>query len=56
MPLFSTDREVSWNSQDGCELFIDAVHAASGSALTQYARYGDQKPRGRASRRPPKSR
>jgi CubicO group peptidase (beta-lactamase class C family) len=31
-----------WNSQDGCELFIDAVHAASGSPFIQFARYGNQ--------------
>ena len=31
-----------WNAQDGCELFIDAEHAGSGSFVVQYARYGNQ--------------
>lgn len=34
--------EVSWNTQDSCELFIDSVHAAGEPAITQYARYGDR--------------
>jgi CubicO group peptidase (beta-lactamase class C family) len=34
--------EVTWNAQDGCELFIDARHAVGGSLVTQYARYGNQ--------------
>ncbi len=34
--------DVSWNAQDGCELFIDAAHAGSGSPVIQYARYGDR--------------
>ncbi len=34
--------EVVWNAQDGCELFIDAAHAGSGSPIVQYARYGNQ--------------
>ena len=34
--------EVVWNNQDGCELFIDAAHAGSGSPIVQYARYGNQ--------------
>ena len=32
----------AWNAQDGCELFIDAAHAGSGSPVIQYARYGNQ--------------
>ena len=31
-----------WNAQDGCELFVDAIHGESGSFRTQYARYGNQ--------------
>ncbi|MHC5538555.1 serine hydrolase [Singulisphaera rosea] len=31
-----------WDAQDGCELFINAAHAGSGSAVVQYARYGNQ--------------
>jgi hypothetical protein len=31
-----------WDSQDGCEIFLNAAHAASGSPVVQYARYGDQ--------------
>jgi CubicO group peptidase (beta-lactamase class C family) len=34
--------EISWNTQDGCELFIDAAHAGNGSPVIQYARYGDR--------------
>jgi CubicO group peptidase (beta-lactamase class C family) len=34
--------EISWNTQDGCELFIDAAHAGSGTPVFQYARYGDR--------------
>ena len=34
--------EALWNTQDSCELFIDAVHAGSGSPVVQYARYGNQ--------------
>ena len=34
--------EAAWNAQDGCELFIDAAHAGSGSPVIQYARYGNQ--------------
>jgi CubicO group peptidase (beta-lactamase class C family) len=34
--------DISWNAQDGCELFLDAAHAASGSPVIQYARYGDR--------------
>ncbi len=34
--------EALWNGQDGCDLFIDAIHSGSGSPVTQYARYGNQ--------------
>jgi CubicO group peptidase (beta-lactamase class C family) len=34
--------EPAWNAQDGCELFIDAVHDAAGSPFVQFARYGNQ--------------
>jgi CubicO group peptidase (beta-lactamase class C family) len=34
--------EAQWNAQDGCDLFIDAVHTGSGSPVSQYARYGNQ--------------
>ena len=34
--------EPVWDAQDGCELFIDAAHAGSGSPVIQYARYGNQ--------------
>ncbi|WP_435010659.1 serine hydrolase [Tundrisphaera lichenicola] len=34
--------EAVWNTQDGCELFIDALHSVSGSSFQQYARYGGQ--------------
>jgi CubicO group peptidase (beta-lactamase class C family) len=33
---------MSWDAQDGCELYIDAAHAGSGSPVIQYARYGDR--------------
>jgi CubicO group peptidase (beta-lactamase class C family) len=32
----------TWNSQDGCELYIDAAHSKDGSPVVQYARYGDR--------------
>ncbi|WZP00792.1 serine hydrolase [Isosphaeraceae bacterium EP7] len=32
----------TWNSQDSCELFLDATHAATGPRLIQYARYGKE--------------
>ncbi len=31
-----------WDAQDGCELFVNAAHAGSGSPIVQYARYGNQ--------------
>ena len=31
----------TWNTQDGCELYIDAEHRKDGSPVAQYARYGD---------------
>jgi CubicO group peptidase (beta-lactamase class C family) len=34
--------EALWNTQDSCELFIDAAHAGNGSPVVQYARYGNQ--------------
>src|SRR5262249_29031205 len=29
-------KEASWNTQDGCDLFIDAAHHQSGSPVLQY--------------------
>ncbi len=29
-----------WDAQDGCEIFVNAAHAGSGSPVVQYARYG----------------
>ena len=35
--------EARWDTQDGCELFIDAAHAGGDSPIViQYARYGNQ--------------
>ena len=34
--------EPVWNAQDGCELFVDAVHAVEGSPFIQFARYGNK--------------
>lgn len=34
--------ETRWDGQDGCEVFLNARHEASGSPFTQYARYGNQ--------------
>jgi hypothetical protein len=34
--------ELSWNGQDGCDLFIDAIHDEQGAAVVQYARWGNQ--------------
>jgi CubicO group peptidase (beta-lactamase class C family) len=34
--------ELLWNAQDGCDLYIDAAHAGSGSPVMQYARWGNQ--------------
>ena len=31
-----------WDGQDGCEIFVNAAHAGSGSPVVQYARYGNQ--------------
>ena len=31
-----------WDAQDGCELFVNAAHAGSGSPVVQYVRYGNQ--------------
>ena len=31
-----------WDAQDGCEVFVNAAHAGSGSPVVQYARYGNQ--------------
>ncbi len=33
--------EPVWNAQDGCELFLDANHAAGGSHIVQFSRYGN---------------
>ena len=33
--------EPAWDAQDGCELFLDATHAAGGSHVVQYSRYGN---------------
>jgi len=35
----------SWDSQDGCEVFVDGRHLRSGSAVVQYSRYGDHEER-----------
>ena len=32
----------TWNTQDGCELYIDAAHSKDGSPVTQYARNGNR--------------
>ena len=34
--------DARWDSQDGCEIFVNAAHAAGGSPIVQYARYGNQ--------------
>ncbi|WP_422928955.1 serine hydrolase [Singulisphaera sp. PoT] len=34
--------EPSWDGQDGCEIFLNAVHAPDGSPFLQYARYGNK--------------
>ncbi len=31
-----------WDAQDGCEIFLNASHAGTGSPVVQYARYGNQ--------------
>jgi CubicO group peptidase (beta-lactamase class C family) len=31
-----------WDAQDGCEIYLNAAHAGSGSPVVQYARYGNQ--------------
>jgi CubicO group peptidase (beta-lactamase class C family) len=31
-----------WDAQDGCEIFVNAAHAGSGSPVVQYVRYGNQ--------------
>ncbi len=40
--LTETQGEVVWNSQDSCELFVDANHIGGGSPVEQFARYGSQ--------------
>ncbi len=34
--------EALWNTRDGCEIFVNAVHAGGGSPIIQYARHGNQ--------------
>ena len=46
--------EALWNTRDGCEIFVDAAHAGSGSPIIQFARHGNRTgpmARARASRR-----
>jgi len=32
----------TWNSQDGCEIYLDILHSEEGSSAVQYYLYGDQ--------------
>lgn len=32
----------NWDSQDGCEVYVDGVHSAERSAQAQYGKFGDQ--------------
>jgi CubicO group peptidase (beta-lactamase class C family) len=34
--------EASWNTQDGCDIFIDAAHLGGGSPVFQFGRWGDR--------------
>ncbi|AGA28924.1 serine hydrolase [Singulisphaera acidiphila] len=40
--VFDGPAEALWNTQDGCELYIDAAHAGGESLAIQYGRYGNQ--------------
>jgi len=34
--------DVSWDAQDGCEVFLDATRGAGGDLIHQFARYGNR--------------
>ncbi|MDN5213315.1 serine hydrolase [Fulvivirgaceae bacterium BMA12] len=41
--VYDTTSQATWNSQDGIELYLDAAHVKSGSAVIQYSQHGDKR-------------
>ncbi|MFT5089523.1 MAG: two-component system sensor histidine kinase ChiS [Planctomycetota bacterium] len=40
--VIDTSAAATWNSQDGCEIYLDILHSEEGSSAVQYFLYGDQ--------------
>ena len=40
--VIDSSPNANWDTQDGCDIYVDGVHRAERSAVTQYCRFGNQ--------------